>query len=266
MSLTTEKGKNTEPIAYLYPDKQEIYRINDDTDVDFNTGKVNTKKKSGSSKLKTMDKGQSFFPAVHDWSDDNMNERVYVTGKAGSGKSYHFIRPYIVQYHKKFPKNNVYLFSSKLEDKALDDLTYIQRVQIDSDMLENPVDIRQLKNSLLIFDDVEDFPNKKITKEVARLLDEVLKNGRSYNLYVVYTHHQPTDYKATRLLLFESTAIVIFPKSKVGGKHDYDYMLDKYVHLSDINKNIIKNADSKFVYITKTNPNIIISDKYILTE
>ena len=266
MSLTTTKGKNNELIAYHYPSKQEIYRIMDSDDVDFETGELKKIKKNGSTKMRIMDKKESFFPAIHDWDEDNMNQRIYVTGKSGSGKSYHFIRPYIEHYHKKFPKNDVYLFSSKLEDPALDDLKYLKRVDIDEDILENPVDIRQLKNSLLVFDDIEDFKHKKLTKEILRLLEEVLKNGRSMNIYCVYTHHQPTDYKNTRLQLFESTGIVIFPKSKVGGKHDYDYLLDKYIPLSKVNKNIIKNTDSKFVYITKTNPNIIISDKYILTE
>lgn len=266
MSLTTTKGKNSDLIAYVHPEKQEIYRLTDDTEVDFETGEVRKNKKNGTSKLKIMDKKQYFFPAVHDWNIDKMNDRIYITGKSGSGKSYHFIRPYIQEYHRFYPKNDIYLFSSKLEDPALDDLKYLKRVEIDEDMLENPVDLRQLKNSLLVFDDIEDFSDKKLTKEVLRLLEEVLRNGRSMNIFTLYTNHQPTNYKSTRLMLHESTGIVIFPKSKVGGKHDYDYLLEKYVPLSKVNKNIIQNADSKFVFITKTNPNIIISDKYILTE
>ena len=74
------------------------------------------------------------------------------------------------------------LFSSKREDKALDDIKQIIRVKIDDDIHVNPYTLKEIssnsKPTLCIFDDIEDFPNKKINQEVARLRDEVLRNGQ----------------------------------------------------------------------------------------
>lgn len=267
MSLSFKPSKNNELCAVLNPNNQNIYIEPDMKEIDFETGHISNEDRNNKvKKLKIMDSNEFFFPAVHDWSKDEMNQRIYVTGKSGSGKSYYFIRRYVIAYHKMYKNNDIYLFSAKLEDRALDDLKFIKRVDIDEDIVNNPIDIRQLKNSLCIFDDIEKFQTTKITKAVLHLLEELLENGRSMNIFLVYSHHQPTDYKNTRLQLFESTAIVLFPNSKTGGKHDYDYLLDKYLPISKVNKNIIKNSKSEFVYISKANPQIIISDKYILTE
>ena len=67
----------------------------------------------------------------------------------------------------------------------------------------------QTKPTLVIFDDIEDFATKKQNKEIERLRDEVLRNGRSYGIYSIFVHHQPTDYKATRNMIFESNKTIV---------------------------------------------------------
>ena len=130
------------------------------------------------------------------------------------------IRQYLQHFLAQYPKATVLLFSSKREDKALDDIKQIIRVKIDDDIHVNPYTLKEIssnsKPTLCIFDDIEDFPNKKINQEVARLRDEVLRNGRSYSIYSIFVHHNPCDYKYTRNMLFEANKVVIFPKRSGG--------------------------------------------------
>lgn len=273
MSLTLDKKPNSEQIATLYPYGDPIYMLTNNTEVDFQTGAV-TKKEKGRSKIQIVPDAKTkayYFPYIHDSKLDGQTERIYITAKSGAGKTFKFIRPYCIQYHKQFPSNKIFLFSSKLKDRALDDLKFVKRIVVDEDILTNPFEIDLFENSLCVFDDIEDFPldpkgKPLIGKAVLKLLEELLRNSRSYNTYLLYTHHTPTNYKETKLMLHEATAVVIFPRSKYSGKADYDYLMKQYVPINKDLQTIIKNTNSEYVYITKTNPLIIISNNYILSE
>jgi hypothetical protein len=249
----------------LYPNNTPIYidKELDDKDVDFESGQIiyNKNKKKGSKKLKIIDKDEHFFPAVRiNSKDTQMTDKIYICGPGGVGKSFKFIRPYIIQYHQVYPNNSIYLFSSKAEDIAIDDLNYVKRVEIDDDIIDNKIELNQIKNSLCIFDDIENFGTKKITQAVLDLLNEILINGRSYLIFCLYVNHLATDYKKTRNLINEANKVVIFP---IQHKDGYDYFLDKHYKINDINKKIIKNCNSNFVCLSKEG--YIISNKYILT-
>src|SRR5690606_334372 len=101
----------------------------------------------------------------------------------------------------------ILLFSSKEKDKVLDDLP-IERVRIDDDIFNNPYTLSEIssksKPSLAVFDDVQDFKSRKINIEIARLRDEIMRNGRSYGIYSLFIYHDPCDYKQTKSQIFES--------------------------------------------------------------
>ena len=97
---------------------------------------------------------------------------------------------------------------------------------------------------------------------MARLRDEILRNGRSFGLYSIFVHHNPTDYKATRNMIFEANKVVIFPKRS--GKGTYNYLMEKKLLLSKGHIDLINNLKSQFVCINKQVPKSIISDKYII--
>ena len=46
-----------------------------------------------------------------------------------------------------------------------------------------------LKTVILIFDDCEDFENKKITAEIERFRNEVMRNGRYYVIFCTMTQY-----------------------------------------------------------------------------
>lgn len=206
-----------------------------------------------------------FFPAIADFKTEEQVDRVYVCGETGSGKS-SFIREYVLKFLQQYPKATILLFSSKLEDKQLDDIKTIKRVEVDDDIHNNPYTLKEMSSNstptLCIFDDCEDFPNKKINKEVERLRDEVLRNGRSYGIYSIFVHHNPTDYKATRNMIFEANKVVIFPRRS--GKGTYNYLLDKKLLISKEHIDMINTLKSSYVCICKQIPKCIISNKYLI--
>jgi len=218
----------------------------------------------GLDKLRLQDES-SFFPVIPDYKEDKQVDRVYICGETGCGKS-SFIYNYVLKFLLQYPKATILLFSSKLDDETLDSIKQIIRVSIDEDILHNPFTLQEIssksKPTLCIFDDIEDFAQKKINTEIARLRDEILRNGRSYGIYSLFVHHNPTDYKATRNMIFEANKVVIFPRRS--GKGTYNYLLDKKLMISKENIELINNLKSSYVIICKQIPKTIISDKYLI--
>lgn len=260
MSLSLENVENSTPIAGVYKNSkkiQTIYYINDNY-LSEDAQKL--------TKIKLNEPNQMFFPEIIDFKKSNQTQRTYITGPTGCGKST-YIRNYIIAFKNKYKKAKVLLFSSKKKDELLDDLE-IERVEIDNDILVNPYTLEQIaglsKPSLTIFDDVQDFENKKINQEIARLRDEILRNGRSYGIYCLFVNHDPCAYRETKSQLFEASQVVIFPKRV--GSGTYNYLLEKKLHLPKNYIDIILKAKSNFVVINKSLPQFILSDKYILLQ
>ena len=88
-----------------------------------------------------------------------------------------------------------------------------------------------------------------------------MRNGSS-GIYILYTHHDPCDYKKTKSQIFEASSIATFPKQS--GENAYDYLYDKKLHLNKVTIKAISKTKSKFVLINKGNPKYIISDRYIV--
>lgn len=215
-------------------------------------------------KIRLNDKNENFFPQVEDYDGKDQVDRLYLAGVPGCHKST-FIRAYVVAWLRKYPRHKIWLFSSKSSDSALDDLP-IERVTLDDDICENQMDLSELAvttPSLCIFDDIQDFPSGRVTKEVGRLRDQILRTGRSKGIFCVYVHHDPCAYKETKDQLFLATKVIIFPKTN--GRGLYDYLMSKHLHLKKKTMEMINNLRSNYVCVNKL-PACIISDKYILLE
>lgn len=161
-------------------------------------------------------------------------QRILLAGAQGSGKST-WISKYIIMYKEAFPENPVYLFSRKDEDKALDDLD-ITRIMINEDLLEEPIELDELKDSLVIFDDIDTIGDKKLLTCVRKLRDDILETGRSSNIYTISTVHLMMNWKTTRGVLNESSDVILFPK--YGSTFQIKRFLKEYqgFDVSQINK------------------------------
>ncbi len=189
-------------------------------------------------------------------------ERSYIAGPSGSGKST-YVSKYLEQLKKVLPDADIFLFSDVNHDPILDKL-YPMRIKLDEDFLDNTPSPETLKDSIVIFDDIDSIENRIIKERVGTLRDSLLKRGRHEDISVVVTNHLLTDYKHTRTVLNEVNSITFFPKS--GSSHAIQYTLKTYAGLSAKQIQKIFSLPSRWITVYKHYPMYVIYEKgvYIL--
>ena len=136
----------------------------------------------------------------------------YVAGPSGSGKST-YLSEIGEMYKKMYPRNSIIMFSRVDKDPSIDKYINVKRVLLDDSLIEDPIDTEELKNKMVIFDDIDTLRDKKLREELYELRDDILETGRHNNIYTVITSHLLTNYKATRTILNECHSVTIFPRS-----------------------------------------------------
>lgn len=137
------------------------------------------------------------------------NERVFVAGKSGSGKSF-WAALYAKEYKTKFPKRKVIIFTKHKKEKAYKIVPHKEVIVTENELVQEPIDITLLKDTLIIFDDCENLQDKKIGKNMRSLNTDLLTSGRKYNISVITLQHQLMEYKETRNLLNEANKVIFF--------------------------------------------------------
>lgn len=146
-------------------------------------------------------------------------ERVFVAGASGAGKSF-WTAQYIREYQEMFPDRRVYLFSTHEDEKAYKPLEHVA-VPLDDAFIENPPQLDQLTNTLVVFDDCDNLQNKKLAKAIDAVNADLVANGRKYNIHVVTLNHVMMNYHKTRAQLVEANRVVFFPGSSY---HDQRFL------------------------------------------
>jgi energy-coupling factor transporter ATP-binding protein EcfA2 len=185
-------------------------------------------------------------------------EILYITGRSGSGKST-YTRMYLEQYKKKYKQHPIYMFSSLAEDSSLDSIKP-KRFKIDDKLHEDPIDVKDLADSCVIFDDIDVISNKKIKEAVYNILNQVLEIGRHYKISCIVTNHLPTNGNWTRRILNESSCFVYFPASSSG---KIKYVLTEYLDIDKKQIKYFKNCNSRWICIYKNFPMYFISEHEI---
>lgn len=213
--------------------------------------------------LRLKDKPNLHFQPV----PDKKSERSirYVTGASGSGKSY-YTKMYADEYHRMYPKREIYILSSIKTDPTLDKIKDLHRIKLEGEFLTEALTAEDFKDSLVIFDDTDCLINKAIKQKVDALLNSVLETGRHFNVEVIYTSHLACNGRDTRRILNECKSVTIFP-SGLGGKA-MKYLLDNYFGLDKEQISKIKKLNSRWVTIQKGFPMSVMSDKecFILND
>lgn len=181
----------------------------------------------------------------------------YIAGAEGSGKSF-FASKYIKEYQKLFPNKDFYIFSKVKDDEALDDLEP-KRIELDDDIIDDPIEVEELKDSIVLFDDIDTINDKQILETVRNLRDSILEVGRHHNIYILTTAHNMTNNKATKMSLLESSCVVFFPG--MGDKYHINRFLKEYVGLDKAQINKIYGLPSRWVMIHKRAPNYVMYEK-----
>jgi hypothetical protein len=210
--------------------------------------------KSESSKSFKLKTG-SFIPIP-----DITKERViyYVFAPSGSGKTY-FTAMVLKQWLKLNQDKEVYIFSKLADDRVLDDLgERIKRIDI-STLADEPVDVTDIpEGSMVVFDDVDCIEDKKTNDAILKLENSIYQVGRHYKISVIKTSHLGSDYKRTRVVLTESSYIVVYPSS--GSFQQIKYVLSHYVGFSTEDVKRIKNLKSRWVVTSKHYPIYCLSE------
>jgi adenylate kinase family enzyme len=172
----------------------------------------------------------------------------YICGMSGCGKST-FASDLIENYNKVFPKNKIYFFSNKKSDPVIDKHKNINRMLLNEELIEDPIELEEIRDSLVIFDDIEYCTNKKISEELDRLRDIILQQGRSFHISFGYISHLINNYKQTKVILNECHCVVLFPKNTT--TYSLKYLLEKYYGFNKEDVNKLKFLPSRWVIIYK---------------
>ena len=199
---------------------------------------------------------------------DKSKERniLYITAPSGSGKTY-YTSQYTKEYHRMYPKREVYLFSSLDEDNTLDKLKFMKRIKIKTPaFLETEFSIEDFRDCLCIFDDVDCIMDKTIKKKVFSILNLILQTGRHTKTDVIYTSHLATQGVETKIILAEAHSITIFPKN--AGGRTMKYLLDQYLGLDKEQIKKLKTLHGRWATICQSYPKVILSqyEAYLLNS
>jgi hypothetical protein len=181
---------------------------------------------------------------------------LYIYGQSGSGKSY-YIQQYLKEYHKMFPKNSVFMFSSLEKDPAFDKMEYMKRIKIKEDaFMGADLTSKDFENTLCIIDDCDVITLKKVRMKVMTLLNNLLETGRHTKTSVIFTSHLSSNGLESRRILNEAHSITLFP-ANLNGKSS-KYFLDNYLGFTKEQIKKIKDLPSRAITVVKSYPQVIL--------
>lgn len=174
-------------------------------------------------------------------------------GPAGAGKSYK-TADYCKIYKKLFPNNRIIIFSEVQDDPAYADLGALY-VDLDKSLVDNPVDIDELKDSMVIFDDTDTIEIKKVADAVQSIKSRVLQNGRHKNISCCVTAHILRGGNQTKKQLIESDHVFLFPKS--GSSYQIESFLRSHCGLGPKGIKRFLNLPTRCAMISKSIPRFV---------
>ena len=168
----------------------------------------------------------------------------------------YFIDKYATKYHKLFGRMVVYITRNEEDDTLKKNEDLYTKILIDKHFPMN-LTMKSLKNCLVIMDDIENSNFPEITAYLYRLLDEIIKCGRHYNISIIFSNQQARQYKKTRNILENASLFVFFnPKQK----SDQTIAIYKNkIGLSPKDIEHINNIEGRWVAIRRTAPMYVVS-------
>ena len=102
------------------------------------------------------------------------------------------------------------MFSSLPEDESLDDVKP-QRIKLDRSIYEEPIEVEELKDSVVVFDDIDVISDKKIRDAVYNILNKVLEIGRPFQDNSLSNQPSPNERQRHETHLKRSPPSHLFP-------------------------------------------------------
>jgi hypothetical protein len=189
---------------------------------------------------------------------------LYISGASGSGKSF-YTAAYLKEYHKKYPKNPIFIFSSLTEDKTIDECKNVIRIDFkdESFYLADYSVIEKWKDCLVVYDDTEMIADPFVATKLKNLQDLILTTGRHTNTFCIVTSHVANARERTRLILIESFSITLFLDTM--GYKNLSYALETGFGFKRSQIDMLKMIDSRWITIFRTSPITVMHEKGIFT-
>ena len=183
---------------------------------------------------------------------------LYICGASGSGKSY-FMKLFVMNYHRIYPKRQIFLFSALGSDETLDKVKTIKRVNVDDEFMDETFEITDFKDSLILYDDCDTISDKAKKKKVMDTFNMIAELGRHENVSTAWLSHTANAGHETKKILNESTSVTFFPQTL--GSRALKYLLETTFGMDKKQIEKIRNLDSRAVTILKTFPQIVLSER-----
>ena len=193
-----------------------------------------------------------FTPRYFQFAGDYPN-RILISGASLSGKSY-FASMLIRRYKKQYKDNDVIVFS-KLDDDPVLDKYKPTRIELSEDLIEDPIELEELHDSLVIFDDIDSLTNKDVRKAVHNLRDRIFATGRHENIACITTSQILLKGKESQQSLENANLVVLFPIASRGQVHAF--LKDKMHFEKEIIQKICK-LRTRWVMIHKACPYFVL--------
>ncbi len=201
-----------------------------------------------------LPKDLCFLPLHRDFCG-SQRESIYISGRSGQGKS-EWISNYLKSYKTLYPDDPIYLFSAVDKDACLDKFDPL-RIDLET-LIDDPLDIAELENSICIFDDTMSIPDAKMNLAVQKVLDSILEKGRHHNITCLCTSHIARSRNKSTYPINESDQLVFFPR---GNQHQAIGVLDTYTHVKSKQiQNHVFNQEPRWMMLCRD------GQSYILTK
>jgi len=190
----------------------------------------------------------------------NESSRWGIFGPSGVGKST-FLGKLMVEYKKKYKKNDIFVISALTEDEAFEKVKPIY-VKLDESVITDPLSIKEFKNSMICFDDIESITNKALKDAIFTFRDECLQVGRHENITTCCIAHGILMGVESKVLLNEADQVCVFPRSNFSAitnlvKRYYGFGRDDVNYLKELGQR------SRWAVIKRSYPTCVIGEQEI---
>jgi len=270
MSIVIKDSTHAQPIARVKKEKTIIYLL--ETDDSIKPIKKNSRNFKCPRCGKSISKKDSFLYHIKNSCDkklpvevryrtDNeiipipleMHNILFISGPPRSGKTY-----YVNQYAKSFKKifdRTIFYFTRNPSDPSLQEDIYT-KIMISE--ITEPILLETLRDSLCIFDDIEDSTvSPKVIKYVYSLINDICKNGRHENISIAFLNQEMTMHQRTKCILSQMTELVIFPQYT--SKYNATYVMHKYLGMNQKSIEYVYTLPSRWVSLRRIAPQYAIS-------